>query len=432
MAGNLVSGAMLAAGLTAAFVCAHAVSAEDWPGWRGRAGNGVSRETKLPERWSATSGIRWRVRVPGEGFSSPIVWRDRVFLTTAFERGSRRAVYCLNRATGETLWMQSIQQDSPEITSAMTGHAAATPVTDGELVVAVFGNAGAVCYDMQGRQLWRYDLGQFNSELGLASSPVMHGELVILLCDHDGDRFTSFDSYLIALDKRTGALRWKTERPKMYRSWSTPLIVAAPERPGAPRTAELIVNGQDALRSYDPRTGKPLWHVTGMTGWVTPSPVFADGLIFATSGKDGPLLAVRPGGKGDMTEKSVLWKHEHGGPYVCSPIVGGDYLYLHNEQGILNCYETATGKSVYRQRLAGRYTASAVAGDGKLYFTNEEGETQVVRAGPRFELISRNALGEYCLASPAISQGAIFVRTEHFLYCIAASKEEKGNAESPK
>jgi outer membrane protein assembly factor BamB len=414
--------------LLAALSGARVGTAENWPGWRGPEAGGVSGEAKLPERWSASSGIRWRVGVPGEGFSSPIVWRDRVFVTTAFEGGTRRAVCCLNRTNGKTLWMQSIRHDWPEITSAMTGHAAATPVTDGDRIVAVFGNAGAVCYAMDGRQLWRHDLGRFDSELGLASSPVMHGDLVILVCDHDGDRFTSFDSYLIALDKRTGAVRWKTERPKVYRSWSTPLLVELPRRAGEPRIAELIVGAQDELRSYDPCTGKPLWRVTGMTDWVAPSPVFAGGLIYATSGKDGPTLAVRPGGRGDASDKSVAWKQAHGGPYVCSPLVYGDYLYVHNEQGVLNCYQAATGKPVYRERLPGRYTASAVAGDGKLYFTNEDGETQVVKAGPRFERIGRNSLGEYCLASPAVSHGQLFVRTEHFLYCIEGSDATEGNS----
>ncbi len=237
----------LAACFLATTVCVTAASADEWPGWRGPNGSGVSGETGLPVRWSATSGVRWRVRVPGEGFSSPIVWNDRVFVSSSLEDGARRTVHCLKRDSGETLWSQSIRDDWPEIASAMTGHAAATPVTDGERVVAMFGNAGAVCYDMDGRQLWRRELGRFESELGLASSPVIHGDLVLLLCDHDGDRFNSFDSFLIALDKRTGETRWKTERPKLYRSWSTPLVVAAKDR------AELIVNAQDELRVYDPR-----------------------------------------------------------------------------------------------------------------------------------------------------------------------------------
>ena len=386
--------------------------AEDWPRWRGPQGNAVSFERELPVCWSTTQNVRWKTAIPGEGSSSPIVWGDRVFVTSAHEDGTRRAVHAIDRQTGAVLWTREIADENPEIASALTGHAAATPATDGRHVVAAFGNAGVVCYDFEGRLLWHVGFGEFESGLGLATSPILYEDCVILVCDHDGNRFRTFDSFLIALDLATGKASWKTDRPGLFRSWSTPILVPVDDR------RELVVNAQDELRGYDPKTGKLLWHITGMTGWVTPSPVFADGLIFATSGKDGPTLAVRPGGHGDVTHSHVVWRQRRGAPYVCSPLVYEDRLYVHTEQGVLTCYRADTGEILYRQRLDGSFIASGVAGDGKVYLTNDEGTTFVLRSGDRFEVLARNALGAETLASPAISGEAILLRTKAGLYCI--------------
>jgi outer membrane protein assembly factor BamB len=387
--------------------------AENWPGWRGPEGNGVSHESRLPLHWSVTNNIRWKTKIPGAGFSSPIVWQNRVFVTSAFEDGARRAVHCLDRPSGKILWSREIKCDSPELASSMTGHAPATPATDGRRVVAFFGNAGVVCYTMTGTQLWQIRFGDFESELGLASSPVIQGDRVILLCDHDGNRFRTFDSFLIALRLRDGRTLWKTERSGIFRSWSTPLLV-----PGRGRKLEVIVNAQEQLRAYDFADGKLLWWVSGMNDWVTPSPVFGSELIFAASGKKGPLLAVRPGGLGDVTASQVLWKHPKAGPYVCSPLLYRDSLYVNDETGDFACYEARTGRLRYRRQLEGKFTASPVAGDGKIYATSDEGITYVIKAGPEFMELARNSLDEYSLASPAISGGDLFLRTELFLYCI--------------
>jgi outer membrane protein assembly factor BamB len=394
---------------------AHAGAADNWPRWRGENGSAVSDHSPLPLKWGPKTNVRWKTAIPGKGFSSPIVWKDRVFCTSAFDGGERRVVHCLDRKTGKILWSRAIKDTEPEIASAMTGHAAPTPVTDGQSVVAFFGNAGVVCYDFSGKQLWHRKLGEFESELGLASSPVLYRDRVIMVCDHDGADYSSFDSFLIAMDLKTGKQVWKTPRRDLFRSWSTPILV-----PGAGKKLELIVNGQEALRAYDPATGKQRWQVTGMSGWVTPSPVFGHGLVFATSGKNGPILAVRPGGKGDVTTRRVVWKVKTGGPYVCSPLLYKDYLYVHTEQGLLSCFQARTGKLQYKERLAGKFIASAVAGDGKVYITNEDGTTFVVKAGPKFEVLARNALKEYSLASLAIAGGQLLLRTEKHLYCIAA------------
>jgi len=353
-------------------------------------------------------------------------------------------VHCLDRRTGRILWSKSVSDKNPEPTSALTGHAAATPVTDGKRVVAFFGNAGAVCYDVTGKKLWHRSLGQFEAELGFASSPILFNGRVILVCDHDGDRFGTFDSFLIALDVKTGKPVWKTGRRGLFRSWSTPIVVVGqafqPDRAaqrawnaqgksgqaGKPDLRkELIVSGQDALRAYDPQSGRELWKVTGMTGWVTPTPLFADGLILATSGKTGPVLAVRPGGKGDVTKTHIVWKRERQGPYVCSPVCYGGLLYVHTDAGVLTCYEARTGKTVYRKRLSGKFFASSIAGDGKVFISNDAGETYVLRAGRRFEVLARNRLKEEILASPAVAGNDLLLRTRKHVYCIAGKREVK-------
>lgn len=399
--------------LVSAVACPPAAVGENWPRWRGPGGNAVSQASDLPVEWSAAHNVCWKVGVGGEGCSSPIVWDDRAFLTSAFDDGTRRAVHCLSANTGKLLWKREIEDEWPELTSALTGHAAATPVTDGEHIVAMFGNAGAVCYDFDGKQLWRRRLGEFESELGLASSPILFGRSVILLCDHDGDRFKTFDSFLIALNIETGETLWKTDRRGLFRSWSTPILV-----PAGNSSQELVINAQDELRGYEPESGELIWQVRGMTGWVAPSPVFGHRLIFAASGKDGPTMAVRPGGRGDVTERNVVWLTKKGSPYVCSPLVYGDDLYVYNEQGVLTCYRAATGEIQYRQRLRGKFMASPVAGDGKVYITNEAGMTYVLQAGAAFRLLNTNSLDEECLASPAVSESRLLIRTRRHLYCI--------------
>jgi outer membrane protein assembly factor BamB len=388
--------------VTAAFVLV--LLAQDWPRFRGPDGNAVSTETGLPATWSPTENVRWKLKVPGEGSSSPIVHGDRVYLTSALERGFRRLVHAVDRKTGALLWTREVRDEDPERSSALTGHAAATPATDGERVVASFGNAGLACFSPSGELLWRTRFGDFDSELGLASSPVLHDGRVFLVCDHDGD------SFLAALDLKTGKTLWRAARPGLERSWSTPVVL-----PGG----ELVVNGQDELRAYHPADGRILWRVTGLSAWVAPSPVFAKDRVYATSGKDGPMVAVRTGGSGDVTASHVLWRVERGGPYVCSPLVHEGLLYVPDENGFLTVRDAADGKPVYRERLGGKFTASPVAAEGRVCVMNEEGTAFVVAAGREFRLLAKNAMGEECYASPAIARGSLFLRTGTHLWCIA-------------
>ena len=320
---------------------------------------------------------------------------ERIFLTAALEAGARRVLQVLDRRTGATLWTHETKDADPERTSALAGHAASTAAVDASRVVAFFGNAGVVCCDLEGRLLWRRSLGEFKSELGIASSPILHQDLVVIVGDHDGA------SFIVALDAKTGEERWRTSRPGLERSWSTPVVV----------DDRLIVNAQDELRAYDPLDGRLLWRVEGMSGWVTPSPVVGKGLIYATSGKDGPTVAVKPDG-------TLVWREERGGHYVCSPLYLDGLLYVPDEQGRLSCRDAATGALVYRERLKGKFTASPVAGDGKIYLANEEGTVFVVKGGRRYELLAENVLGEEILASPAIARRELFIRTRTRLYCV--------------
>jgi len=383
---------------------------EEWPGWRGPNQNGVSEQTNLPLEWSATSGIIWKSDLEGEGSSSPIVWQDRIFVTAANRSGERRSLYCFDRDSGDLSWKRAVVDENPEFTSPLTGHAASTPVTDGQRVYAWFGNAGVVCFDFAGNQKWQRKLGAFDTELGLASSPVIHGDLLYLLCDHDGDRFRTFDSFLVALNKHTGKEQWRSERPGLFRSWSTPLVRAEQN--------ELVVAGEKQLRAYHLADGKELWQVDGLLEWVAPSPVASEQLIIAMCGRNGPMLAVH-GGKVDASKQRLVWQHETGGAYVCSPLIYDDNLYVHDEQGVLVCYDLKTGAQRYQQRLEGTFYSSAVAAEGHIYITNDTGTTFVIQAGPQFKLLAQNELGEEVLSSPAISRSSIILRTSTHLYCIA-------------
>ena len=394
-------------------VASSTAAAEIWPRWRGSDGSGVSDAPSLPLEWASSKNVVWKAALTGEGSSSPICGRRHIFVTAAFDEGTRRAVICLDPRNGKTLWTREIEDKNPELSSALTGHAAATPAIDDHHVVAMFGNAGAVCYDFDGNLMWHRTFGEFDSELGLATSPVIAGSRVVLVCDHDGSRFKTFDSFMIALDLETGNTVWKTERPGLYRSWSTPIVV-----PVADDKHEIVVNAQEELRGYDAATGRLNWSVQGMTGWVTPSPVFGNGLIFACSGKDGPTMAVRPGGKGDVSETHVAWSEMQGAPYVCSPVLYRGLLYVHNEQGILSCYRAKTGELCYRKRLEGKFISSPIAGGGHVFMTNDQGTTYVVKVGDTFQLRSQNSLDEECLASPAVFDGDILIRTAKHLYRI--------------
>jgi outer membrane protein assembly factor BamB len=443
------------AGLAAALLLASfQVAAEDWPQWRGPLSLGISAESGLPERWSATENLAWKTALAGFGASSPVVIGGLVVVTSQI--GSYRvsgggdpllarddqslaarehaiagppmpsenvrdalflAVEAFRAADGKRTWEYRIPATG-ELPKLHEKHnlATPTPVSDGERIYAWFGNGQLVALDMQGRELWKHHLGQeygsFLTPWGHGSSPMLYKDLLILLCDHQPV------AYLLALDKRTGRQRWKVD-PKGNRvSQSTP--VAAP----GPQGDELIVNSSARIEAYDPSTGRLLWYAGGERQTPIPSPVFSGGVIYLSRGyRNSDVLAIRPGGRGDVTPTHVQWRIPAGASYVPSVLHYQGLIYMTNEVGVVTCAEAATGQRLWSRRLDGVFFASPVAGDGKVYLVSETGETFVLRAGRKDEVLAKNQLDERFLASPAISGGKIFLRGDGVLFAIGAARK---------
>jgi outer membrane protein assembly factor BamB len=414
--------------------------AQNWPGFRGENASGVAASSRPPIAWDVkrSHNIRWKLLVPGLAHSSPVVWGDRVYVTTAMPlekttdevrvgdsdqagigaaqdlvRHSWR-LYSIDRETGRVVWERVAMEGVPRIKRHVkSSHASATPVTNGKYIAALFGSQGLLCFDMTGKLLWTKDLGLMDVGLvddpsyqwGPASSPVIVENLVIVQNDrHKG-------SFLAAYDLSTGREMWRSAREE-WPAWSTPAML---------RT-ELITNSPHFIRGHDPRTGKELWRIEDPKGEVkVVTPVAAGDLAIVTGGYPAggrPIYAVRPGG-------SVAWRTENGSPYTPTPIIYGDLLYVLRDNGVLTTYDVKTGERMYQQRIAtgaGGFSASPVAADGKLYFTSEDGEVFVVRAGRTFELLERNSMGEVCMATPAISGDLLLVRTRSTLYAIGSAR----------
>jgi outer membrane protein assembly factor BamB len=422
------------------------LSADDWPHWRGPAASGASSEAKLPERWSPTENIAWKAPLAGVGVSSPIVWRDHVFVTSQSGTGASRTgprlgqgadatpgerslgggaaaatasqslrflIEAFRRTDGRRLWSYELPLEGP----AATVHdkhnlASASPVTDGERVYAVFGSGQVVAVDMAGRQVWTRNLaaefGAWDIQWGNGSSPILHRGALIMVAYHPAA------SYLIAMDAVTGKQRWKTDRPKGVTSYSTPLVVPAPQGD------ELIVNSSAGVEAYDPATGRELWHFAEPNQYPIPVAMHHAGVIYLTRGyRSGPYAAIRPGGRGDISKTHVVWHVPTGAPYISSLVHYDGLLYMAGDVGIVTCVDAKTGERVWRERLGGVYTASPVAGDGKIYLLSETGETLVLRAGRTPQVIARNAIDGRTLASPAIAGGRLFIRTDDHIIAIS-------------
>ncbi|HWB12688.1 MAG TPA: PQQ-binding-like beta-propeller repeat protein [Pirellulales bacterium] len=418
------------------------VHAENWPGWRGPARNGLSNETGLPVSWSEKQGVHWRVALPGSGISNPIVWGERVFVTSSDGRNQDELhLICLARDDGSEKWHLRLWGSAPTLYHpTKSSMASPSPVTDGEHIFAFYGSGDVVCVDFDGGLVWQRSLaseyGPFENRFAASSSPLLYRDLLVLQCDHYGP------SYLLAIDKATGANRWKADRPDVWLSWSSPqltppatgkaegeLPVASPKRARVPTTTvapaitdvrdELLVCGSHRLDAYDPTTGEKLWTVGGLSRECVPTPVFGHGLIFATTGPNGQTVCVRPGGKGDVTDSHVVWSNPRGSPFVPSPVLVGDRLYLVDDKGVGTCLDARSGRLAWRKRFGGAFTASPVAGDGKAYFCDESGQTIVVATDTdKYRELARNQLGEAIFASPAISQSRLFIRTATHLYCL--------------
>jgi outer membrane protein assembly factor BamB len=394
-----------------AVVLGSAARADNWPAWRGPAGTGITTENGLPVHWSSTHNVRWKVALHGAGASTPVVWGDRIFLTASDSRlNDRLHIFCYHRRDGRLLWHRRLFGSAPTDLYAPGGMAVPTPVTDGNHVIALFGTGDLACLDLDGKPVWLRSLAQeygpFRNRWGMASSPVLAGDLVILQVDHWGP------SYLLAIDRKTGATCWKTGRDAAV-NWSTPLVVTVKDH------VEVITIGTHRIKSYDLASGVERWTVGGMDNQCIPSPVAEGNLLFACSA-EGTFGIRLDGRNSELEGSSLVWKNKRGNPFVPSPVAYQGCLYVVGDKGIGTCLDAATGKQLWKERLGESYHASLLAGDGKVYFTSKEGMVRVVRAGPVFELLAENDMGEGIIASPAVSRGDIFLRGEKHLFCISA------------
>ena len=330
-------------------------SADNWPQFRGPSSQGISLETGLPVKWSATTNVRWKTALPGPGHSSPIIWGDRIFLT-AFNRPKRQLlVLSLDKASGKILWEREVPATRVETHHSVNAPASPTPVTDGKYVYVYFGSRGFICFDFAGNKIWENNFGPYPNEWGSASSPILYGDMLLLNVDSDAEDF------LLAVNKNTGREIWKTSRSGARRAWPTPVIWNANGKD------EIVVSGSGRVKGYDLKDGRELWTVDGLTTWVTPTPVMAHGLLYVASNGPGGniIMAIRPGGRGNITDSHVAWRYERSAPYSSSPVVVGDYLYAVKNGGIMTCLNAKTGELVWQERLPARgdYFASLVAAE---------------------------------------------------------------------
>jgi outer membrane protein assembly factor BamB len=389
--------------------------AKYWSRWRGPSGQGTVAGTNYVDTWSETTNIRWRVPVPGRGHSSPIVWKDHLFLTTAADNGAKLSMLAYNRTDGKLLWETTVPTAGVEHVYRKNSHASATATTDGQRIYASFGTHGLAAFDFGGKLVWQQKLGDLRNYHGSAGSPVLYKDRLFLYQDHGGT--STLGSYVAAFDTRTGAVIWKKDRVEGV-GWGTPIVIDAGDHD------ELVVSGQRKIYAYNPDTGAELWTVRGNMMEVIPTPVVGHGLVFCSSGRAGPTFAIRPGGKGDVTDTHVVWSSPRGAPFVPSAIIHGDLLYTINDmQSVLTVFEAKTGTLVYQDRLGTPtregFSASPVAVGDRLFFTNDQGQTFVVQAGRTFTLLHVNELQTQVLASPALVDGTWYWRTASELLAIA-------------
>jgi FOG: WD40-like repeat len=439
--------------LIASLLAAIIAMAGDWPQFRGPAASGVGDGAKPPVHWDATknTNIAWTTEIPGLSVSSPVVWGDRIFVTTALSSDSKQSlriglfgdtdpvidnsphqwkVLALDKKSGKILWVETAHQGVPKTKRhPKSSQASPSPATDGKVVVAYFGSEGLFAYSVDGKLLWKKDLGLQNagwffdpdSEWGAASSPVIHKNTVIVQCDRQKD------SFIAAYDLKDGKQLWRTPRAEIP-GWGTPTLVQAKDH------VEVVTNGTKAIRGYDADTGKELWTLGPNSEVTCTTPVSAHGLIFVTAGYPPvqPIYAIKVGSSGDLTLKdgktksdAIAWSQQRGGVYLPSPLAYGDHLYTVNNNGILTVYDAKTGNRIYQQRVGegGSFTASPIAAAGKLYITSEDGDVYVIKAGPQYELIAKNPFGEPILATPALAGDLLLVRGAKHLFAVAESTQ---------
>lgn len=395
-------------------------SAENWPCWRGPRGDGSSLDDGVPTRWSDKENIAWKVEVPGTGHASPIVWQDRIFIASCREDAKQRILLCFDRTNGKLLWESLVLESPLESKHQLNSFASSTPATDGKLVFTTFLDRDEMvvaAYDFAGQQKWLVRPGGFSSKHGYCSCPVLFEDKVIVNGDHDGD------AYLVALDRATGKTLWKVDRENKTRSYSTPIIRQIDGR------TQMILSGSKCVASYDPHDGSRHWIIDGPTEQFVASLVFNGKLLFLTAGfPELHMMAIRPDGRGNVTDTHIAWRTTKGASYVPSPIAVGDYFLAISDGGVASCFDADSGDRRWMKRLGTHYSSSLITAGGLVYFGSDEGNTTVVRPGAELDVVAENKLGEYCYASPAISDGQIFLRGEKHLYCVGAAKTARRTA----
>jgi outer membrane protein assembly factor BamB len=448
--------AALVIALTCSFAKEKPSSSVNWPTFRGANANGISEGHATPTTWNIEKGenVRWKISIPGLGLSSPIVWENRIYLTSAIggqeisklktglygdvasvndDTMHRWLVYCIDKQTGKTVWERTVHTGVPKVKRhPKSTHANTTLATDGKHVVAFFGSEGLYCFNLEGKQLWSKDLGLMDSgffqmpqaQWEFASSPIIYEDRVIVQCD------VQKDSFLAAFNIKNGSELWRTPRND-YPTWGTPAIAILG------RNAQVVVNGYKHIGGYDAKTGKEQWKMQGGGDIPVPTPVVSNDMVFITNahGKLSPIYAIKLGATGDISLQSdqssneyVVWSVNRDGSYMSTPLVYGDYLYNCRWNGVLASYEAKTGKRLYQERLGGgtsAFSASPVAADGKIYLCSEDGDVYVVKAGPTYQLLATNPLGEVCMATPAISEGMLLLRTQNHLLAVSSQAGHK-------
>lgn len=396
-------------------------SAENWPQWRGPNLNGISNEKNLPTTWNNEDNIAWKLAMPAWSGSTPIIWNDLIFINVA--DGDNLALWCVDRNKGVALWKKAL--GGGNVRMRKQNMSSPSPVTDGQNVWVMTGTGILKGYDFKGNELWTRDIqkdyGQFGLNWGYASSPLLFEDALYVQVLHGMK--TDDPSYILRIDKKTGKTLWRVERP-------TNAIMESPDSYATPallrygKATEIVITGGDCVTGHDPATGKELWRVNGLNPENHPfyrivaSPIVVDGVVYSPS-RVKPVVAIKAGGRGDITASHKLWSFDRG-PDVPTPVTDGKFFYSIDDRGVVWCLDAKNGQTIWGpQRIkSASYSASPVLADGKIYITNEDGLTVVLKAGDKFEVLAENDLKDYCLSSPAISDGQIFIRTTQFLYCI--------------
>ncbi|MBL8827646.1 MAG: PQQ-binding-like beta-propeller repeat protein [Planctomycetaceae bacterium] len=381
----------------------------NWPRWRGPHQNGHTTDRNIPTEWS-TGTLTYKAPLPGIGQSTPVIWGDKVFLTTALDAGKQRVVFCADRNSGKILWQQVAWTGEPEKSHIMNGWASATCVTDGEMVYAFFGLGGLHAYTVDGKHVWSRDLGTFVSPWGVSACPILVDDLLIQNCDSEED------ANICGINKKTGEVMWKTQRPN-NRGWSTPTVVTVGDH------QEAVVNGHSGVFAYEPKTGQQLWFCKSFNGRGEPTVTPAGDLLCVINGLSGDAYAIKPGGSGDVTASHMAWHTPRKTGRDCpSPIVIDDYMLVMDMKGVLTCYQPSTGKELWKERIGGNFSASPIAANGSAYFIDEAGTTYVIKPGEKMTIVATNkiegAAGELFRASPTPSEGQLFLRSTTNLYVV--------------